>query len=403
MKTNDLLDIIGEANDEFIHDAKANQKQKTVRFPNWAKWSSAIAACLCIVLLGGMGISSYFDSYVESHNIQMYYDTENSDTYSSADVTEEQAAYISIANDIHNKLSAQNFAWYGGCQYDFDTGSIKVGLTDLSDENKATVLSTIENRDVHFVMCDYSYQYLESLYEKIDAKRLILSVLGVERYSISVSENYVRVYLTSADDNAAIYIINELDTIGGAINFRTTRYEYDSGLQVVQNPVYEIEEYAVPENYEPADLYISTTTDLAAYDTHMAECYGEKFLGKGIRLFTFVEGANTEDFGVWYFDYDGTSISRIYSVSKSPKSPDKMLTAWIEAGEVGKAIEALASKTSADSPMYLVQDKEIIYAIIDHTAYYLPDFSVFKPEVSVLPAIDVSDMDTKVIVLPIEE
>ena len=50
MKTNDLLDIIGEANDEFIHDAKANQKQKVVRFPNWAKWSSAIAACLVLVI-----------------------------------------------------------------------------------------------------------------------------------------------------------------------------------------------------------------------------------------------------------------------------------------------------------------------------------------------------------------
>ena len=30
MKTNDLLDMIGEANDEFIHDAKTNQKTKTV-------------------------------------------------------------------------------------------------------------------------------------------------------------------------------------------------------------------------------------------------------------------------------------------------------------------------------------------------------------------------------------
>ncbi|MGN1156881.1 MAG: hypothetical protein ACI4TK_11950 [Agathobacter sp.] len=50
MKTNDLLDIIGDANDEFIHDAKANQKQKVVRFPNWAKWSSAIAVCLVLVI-----------------------------------------------------------------------------------------------------------------------------------------------------------------------------------------------------------------------------------------------------------------------------------------------------------------------------------------------------------------
>lgn len=224
MKTNDLLDMIGEANDEFIHDAKANQKAKTVKFPNWAKWFSAIAACLCIVLLGGMGLSSYFASYVESHNIELYYDTENSDTLSAACVTEEQAEYIAAANDVHNTLSAQNYEWYGGCYYNFDTERIEVGLTDLSDENKATVLTNVGNIDVSFTQCDYSYRYLKDLYNKIDAKRLLLSAIGVENYSISVAKNYVRVYLTSADNNAAIYVVNELDTIGGAISFRTTRF-----------------------------------------------------------------------------------------------------------------------------------------------------------------------------------
>lgn len=50
MKTDDLLDIIGEANDEFIHDAKENQKPKTVRFPKWMKRYSAVAACLILVI-----------------------------------------------------------------------------------------------------------------------------------------------------------------------------------------------------------------------------------------------------------------------------------------------------------------------------------------------------------------
>ena len=174
-----------------------------------------------------------------------------------------------------------------------------------------------------------------------------------------------------------------------------------SGLQSVENPVYEVVEYTVPASYEPADLYISTTTDLAEYDAHMAERYGEKFRGKGIRVFTFVEGANTENldnFGVWYFDYEGTSISRIYSVTKSPKSPDKMLTVWTEAGDRGKAIEALASETSADTPMYLVQDNEIIYAVIGNTAYYLPD-TVWKPEVSQMPAINTEGLDINTIIL----
>lgn len=166
-----------------------------------------------------------------------------------------------------------------------------------------------------------------------------------------------------------------------------------SGLDSVKNPVYNVVEYTVPASYEPADLYISTTTDLAEYDEHMAERYGETFRGKGIRVFTFVEGATAEEFNVWYFDYEGTSISRIYYVTKSG---DKLVTAWSEAGELGNAIEALASETSADTPMYLVQDNEIIYAVIGNTAYYLPD-TVWKPEVSQMPAINTEGLETVVI------
>ena len=167
------------------------------------------------------------------------------------------------------------------------------------------------------------------------------------------------------------------------------------GLQSVENPVYDVVEYTVPASYAPADLYISTTTDLTEYDAHMAENYGDKYLGKGIRVFTFVEGAVAEDFNVWYFDYEGTSISRIYFVTKSG---DKLLTAWTDAGELGKAIEALASETSAESPMYLVQDNEIIYAVIGKTAYYLPD-TVMKPEVSQMPEINTEGLDISTIIL----
>jgi len=166
-----------------------------------------------------------------------------------------------------------------------------------------------------------------------------------------------------------------------------------SGLDSVKIPVYNVVEYAVPASYEPADLYISTTTDLAEYDAHMAKYNGDKFMGKGVRVFTFVEGATTEEFNVWYFDYEDTSISRIYYVTKSG---DKLVTAWSEAGELGKAIEALASETSADTPMYLVQDNEIIYAVIGDTAYYLPD-TVWKPEVSKLPEINTEGLETVVI------
>ena len=45
-RNEDALECV---NDTY-HDAKAKQKQKVVRFPNWVKWSSAIAACLVLVI-----------------------------------------------------------------------------------------------------------------------------------------------------------------------------------------------------------------------------------------------------------------------------------------------------------------------------------------------------------------
>lgn len=47
MKANDLLDILGDADDGMIAEAKAMKKNKV---PVWAKWCAA-AACLCIAVL----------------------------------------------------------------------------------------------------------------------------------------------------------------------------------------------------------------------------------------------------------------------------------------------------------------------------------------------------------------
>lgn len=60
MKANDLLDIIGEANDEFIHDAKANQKTKTLRIPRLARLV-AVAACFCLIVSGAWDTFSRLD------------------------------------------------------------------------------------------------------------------------------------------------------------------------------------------------------------------------------------------------------------------------------------------------------------------------------------------------------
>ena len=57
MKSDELLDAIGEVKDEYVQDVR-NAKVKKI--PGWAKWTSAIAACLVLTIgvslfFGGMG------------------------------------------------------------------------------------------------------------------------------------------------------------------------------------------------------------------------------------------------------------------------------------------------------------------------------------------------------------
>ncbi len=47
MRTDDLLDAIGEARDEYVQDVRTAKRNI---MPRWAKWTSAIAACLVLFL-----------------------------------------------------------------------------------------------------------------------------------------------------------------------------------------------------------------------------------------------------------------------------------------------------------------------------------------------------------------
>ena len=47
MKSDELLDAIGEARDEYVHDVR-NAKVK--KMPGWIRWGSAVAACIVLVI-----------------------------------------------------------------------------------------------------------------------------------------------------------------------------------------------------------------------------------------------------------------------------------------------------------------------------------------------------------------
>lgn len=56
MRSEELLDAIGDAKDEYVRDVRT---AKVPRIPRWTKWTSAIAACLALVF----GISLFLDGF----------------------------------------------------------------------------------------------------------------------------------------------------------------------------------------------------------------------------------------------------------------------------------------------------------------------------------------------------
>ena len=221
-----LAKAMGYIDDDLVTGAV--EYKRTKKKNSWVKWG-AMAACLCLVVVGAFGgVHSHTKQYVVSNNIVVLSATEYSDTISSSEVSQEQADRMAVANNIHNTLSAQNYEWYGSCYYDFENDKILVGLTEVSDSNKDTVLTHTGDTDVEFYQCKYSYQYLEELYNKLDGKRMVLSALGVDRFNISIEKNRVNVHIDNAEKYEAIYIANELDSIGGAIVFTSDTVTADS-------------------------------------------------------------------------------------------------------------------------------------------------------------------------------
>lgn len=191
-----------------------SEKSKTKLI--WLKYGTLVA-CFCLIVISAFSCHLYAKQYVVDNSILVHNTASVID--SDCEVTPEQAEQLAIANSIHNNLSVQNFEWYGNCYYDLQKDKIMLGLTVISDSNKEIVRPYIRNNTVEFYECDYSYQYLEKLYNKLNEKRIILNLLGADRFNIYIEKNRVNVHLTNTANYMAICLANKLDTFGGAIIF----------------------------------------------------------------------------------------------------------------------------------------------------------------------------------------
>ena len=110
---------------------------------------------------------------------------------------------------------------------DFENKKIMIGLTELTGNNKEKASSYTGNTAIEFYKCDYSYVYLEELYKKLDKNFTVFSMLGVNRFNISVRENRVKVHIKNDRMYGAIYAVSKMDSSGGAIIFTSNAITAD--------------------------------------------------------------------------------------------------------------------------------------------------------------------------------
>lgn len=224
MSQTEFCEIFGDINAKYVQEART-VKAKSGRMMQ-AKWG-AIAACLCLVVIGIAGMYLYSRNYVLIHNIHVY--STNEYNVDSCEVTQIQGQKLGAANIMHLSLSSQNYDWYGSCYYDIETDSVMIGLTENTERHQKQVLKDVQKQTpaiiadtpVQFYTCEYSYQYLEDVYSSLEGRDFVLKTIGIERYYISIRDNRVVVYLSNADCYAAIYAIDKLDNSNGAVIYKS--------------------------------------------------------------------------------------------------------------------------------------------------------------------------------------
>lgn len=212
-----IATALNHIDDELVSGAVEYKRKK--KSP-WKKWA-ALAACLCLVS-SLFAPHLFMKQYVQKNHIVEH----NSSHMEEAWVLPEYADEVETAYRIHGILSRQEYPWYGNCRFDFDSETIMVGLTEVTDSNKEAVLAHTADTPVAFYPCQYSYAYLQQLYNKLEKYRAVLSFLGVERFTVSMTENRVYVYIGNPKNYMAICAASILDRQGGAIEFITGEEVY---------------------------------------------------------------------------------------------------------------------------------------------------------------------------------
>ena len=103
MKKEQIVDMIGEAPDENVKDAKEYKKKR--RLPRWSKWMSGIAAVLAIVLL--INNMPGIPLAIQAHAVSKAAEPRVSDYDSVRDKSQEERDAWWAANDLRSALKKE--------------------------------------------------------------------------------------------------------------------------------------------------------------------------------------------------------------------------------------------------------------------------------------------------------
>lgn len=165
------------------------------------------------------------------------------------------------------------------------------------------------------------------------------------------------------------------------------------GIKECKNPVYKVCKFDTSQEYTKSDLYIATTEMPQKYYDALSDFIRNDDvmdkLGTPIATFRHDECENKESIVdlFWVPKLSNGLIKGIYCVGTYS---DGKINATLSVDR--DDLNSLAEKTSEETPMYIVIDQAIEYAVIGDTAYYL----YLEPVVDYIPEIYTGDCDVVV-------
>lgn len=246
MKKEDLFDVLGDVNNQYIKDAHIKNKRKNSI--SWMKWGS-IAACfavlvLCIPVVTNLSsgeddntptveLSSkennnkdenLQDNKEESANIPMREDTETSDTTIPDARADSNGEYNEEMD--RSDLTIDSSEFFGGSYTDAN-GRFVIILTEDTPANRTAICTELGRSESNtiFVKGTYTLAYLTELQAKITNAMVNKELPFVVSSGVYEMTNTIVVEVTT-NDETELSKLYALDTIGGAI-----KVEYSSGVE----------------------------------------------------------------------------------------------------------------------------------------------------------------------------